>query len=197
MVSRPKAPVLLHQYWSAFRSAALNPSSDHWVLSGSSLTPLLPPSVAVLAEGSLKNKVFPQKREFPFFKRASSSGADKTASHPCPNRRSRRWALSCGLPTWPTSPITSPDPPFNNWSNFSLVRCSTVKISTPLLFESSVRAYTIRPLTKPSLIRRSSLPFPAHPNTSRPLWLTTSIKNMVDPTRGPSGKVANFHPATF
>ena len=51
-------------HWSAFRSAALNPSSDHWVLSGSSLTPLLPPSVAVLAEGSLQNKVFPQKREF-------------------------------------------------------------------------------------------------------------------------------------
>ena len=42
-------------------------------------------------------------------------------------------------------------------------------------------------------------PIPRTPQyiTSTLIWLTTSIKNMVDPTRGPSGKVANFHPATF
>ena len=50
--------------WSQFRSAALNPTSAHWVLSGSLLTDLLPPDVAVLAEGSLQNNVFPQKREY-------------------------------------------------------------------------------------------------------------------------------------
>ena len=99
---------------------------------------------------------------FPFFNGASSSGVDKTASHPCPNRLFRRWAPSCGHPTCPISPITSLAPPFNNWSNSSLVRCSTVKISTPLLFESSARAYTIRPLKKLSLTRRFLLQFPTH-----------------------------------
>ena len=39
--------------WSTFRSAALNPSSDHWVLSGSALTPLLPTAVAVSPEQGL------------------------------------------------------------------------------------------------------------------------------------------------
>ena len=57
-------PTCCCQGWHKFRSAALNPDSDHWVLSGSLLTDLLPPDVAVLAEGSLQNKVFPQKREF-------------------------------------------------------------------------------------------------------------------------------------
>ena len=52
------------QNWQKFRSAAPNPDSDHWVLSGSLLTDLLPPDVAVLAEGSLQDKVFPQKQDF-------------------------------------------------------------------------------------------------------------------------------------
>ena len=50
--------------WSHYRSAALNPSDPHWVLSGSLLSSLLPPDLAVIAEGSLSNKVFPSKKEF-------------------------------------------------------------------------------------------------------------------------------------
>ena len=50
--------------WSLYRSAALNPLDPHWVLSGSLLQPLLPPDLAVIAEGSLSNKVFPSKKEF-------------------------------------------------------------------------------------------------------------------------------------
>ena len=50
--------------WSCYKSAALNPSDPHWVLSGSLLHSLLPPELAVVAEGSLSNKVFPSKKEY-------------------------------------------------------------------------------------------------------------------------------------
>ena len=48
--------------WSLYKGAALNPSDPHWVLSGSLLHSLLPPDLAVIAEGSLSNKVFPSKK---------------------------------------------------------------------------------------------------------------------------------------
>ena len=50
--------------WSDYKTAALNPSDPHWVLSGSLLHSLLPPELAVIAEGSLLNKVFPSKKEY-------------------------------------------------------------------------------------------------------------------------------------
>ena len=50
--------------WSEYKTAALNPSAPHWVLSGSLLHSLLPPELAVIAEGSLLNKVFPSKKEY-------------------------------------------------------------------------------------------------------------------------------------
>ena len=50
--------------WSCYKSAALNPSDSHWVLSGSLLHSQLEPDLAVIAEGSLANKVFPSKKEF-------------------------------------------------------------------------------------------------------------------------------------
>ena len=50
--------------WSGYKTAALNPSAPHWVLSGSLLHSLLPPELAVIAEGSLLNKVFPSKKEY-------------------------------------------------------------------------------------------------------------------------------------
>ena len=50
--------------WSDYKKAALNPSDPHWVLSGSLLHSLLLPELAVIAEGSLSNKVFPSKKEY-------------------------------------------------------------------------------------------------------------------------------------
>ena len=50
--------------WSDYKTAALNPSDPHWVLSGSLLHSLLLPELAVIAEGSLSNKVFPSKKEY-------------------------------------------------------------------------------------------------------------------------------------
>ena len=64
--SLDKHPRCCCDTWSQYKSAALNPNSDHWVLSGSLLTNFLPDDVAVLAEGSLQNKVFPQQREFSY-----------------------------------------------------------------------------------------------------------------------------------
>ena len=57
-------PVCCCKSWSKYKAAALNPQEDHWVLSGSLLHSLLPPSLAVIAEGSLSNKVFPSKKEY-------------------------------------------------------------------------------------------------------------------------------------
>ena len=50
--------------WEAFKTAALNPSDPHWVLAGSLLHSLVPAELAVIAEGSLMNKVFPSKKEY-------------------------------------------------------------------------------------------------------------------------------------
>ena len=150
--------------WSAFRSAALNPSSDHWVLSGSSLTPLLPPSVAVVAEGSLQNKVFPQKREFlSLLQRGILQWCRQNGLPSMPKSSIQRWVPSCGHPICPISPTTSPALPSNNWSNSSLARCSIVNISTPLLFESFARAYIIRPLKKTFLDPEVFVPIPHTP----------------------------------
>ena len=52
------------KHWLKFKTAALNPSDSHWVLAGSLLHSLLPADLAVIAEGSLLNKVFPSKEEY-------------------------------------------------------------------------------------------------------------------------------------
>jgi hypothetical protein len=76
--------------WSQYRSAALNPSETHCVLSGSLLRSLLPPDLAVIAEGSLSNKVFPSKKEFQNQLRLGL----------------RSWTQRNGLPSMPNSNIT-------------------------------------------------------------------------------------------
>lgn len=50
--------------WSKFSKAALNPSDPHWVLARSLLHDLLPADLAVIAEGSLLNKVFPSQKDY-------------------------------------------------------------------------------------------------------------------------------------
>ena len=52
------------QHWSKYKKAALDPSDPHWVLAGSLLHDLLPADLAVIAEGSLLNKVFPSKNDY-------------------------------------------------------------------------------------------------------------------------------------
>ena len=76
--------------WSCYKSAALNPSDSHWVLSGSLLHSHLQPDLAVIAEGSLANKVFPSKKEFQNQLRLGL----------------KNWTKRNGLPSMPQSDIT-------------------------------------------------------------------------------------------
>ena len=62
--STDNPPICCCNSWSKYKAAVLNPKDDHWVLSGSLLHSLLPPSLAVIAEGSLSNKVFPSKKDY-------------------------------------------------------------------------------------------------------------------------------------
>ena len=76
--------------WSSYKAAALNPSDPHWVLAGSLLHSMLPPGLAVIAEGSLSNKVFPSKKE-------------------CQNQMRlgmKNWTKRNGLPSMPNSDIS-------------------------------------------------------------------------------------------
>ena len=76
--------------WSSYKHAALNPSAPHWVLSGSLLHSLLPPELAVIAEGSLSNKVFPSKKEY----------------HNQMRLAVKTWTKKNGLPSMPQASIT-------------------------------------------------------------------------------------------
>ena len=76
--------------WSGYKHAALNPSDPHWVLSGSLLHSLLPPELAVIAEGSLSNKVFPSKKEY----------------HNQMRLAVKTWTKKNGLPSMPQASIT-------------------------------------------------------------------------------------------
>ena len=87
--------------WSAYKSAALNPSDSHWVLSGSLLQSHLAPDLAVISEGSLANKVFPSKKEF----------------HNQLLLGLRNWTKRNGLPSMPLSNIA--DLSHNLWQQHS------------------------------------------------------------------------------
>ena len=76
--------------WSDYKNAALNPSDPHWVLSGSLLHSLLPPELAVIAEGSLSNKVFPSKKEY----------------HNQMRQAVKTWTKKNGLPSMPQANIS-------------------------------------------------------------------------------------------
>ena len=76
--------------WSSYKAAALNPSEPHWVLAGSLLHSILPPELAVIAEGSLSNKVFPSKKEY----------------HNQMRLGMKNWTKRNGLPSMPNTAIS-------------------------------------------------------------------------------------------
>ena len=89
--STTNPPVCCCKNLSKYKPAALNPQDDHWVLSGSLLHSLLPSSLAVLAEGSLSNKVFPSKKDY------------MNQLH----HGLRQWTKRNGLPSMPAKDITN------------------------------------------------------------------------------------------
>ena len=76
--STTNPPICCCKDWSTYKTAALNPNDEHWVLSGSLLHSLLPPSLAVIAEGSLSNKGIPIQKRVPQSASFRSSTVDKT-----------------------------------------------------------------------------------------------------------------------
>ena len=76
--------------WTTYKSAALNPSDPHWVLAGSLPHSLLPTELAVIAEGSLLNKVFRSKKEY----------------HNQMRLGMKSWTKRNGLPSMPNSDIS-------------------------------------------------------------------------------------------
>ena len=76
--------------WGAFKTAALNPSDPHWVLAGSLLHSLVSEELAVIAEGSLLNKVFPSKKD----------------SHNQLRQGLQSWTKRNGLPSMPSTDIS-------------------------------------------------------------------------------------------
>ena len=76
--------------WEPFKTAALNLSDPHWVFAGSLLHSLVLEELAVIAEGSLLNKVFPSKKEYQNQLRLGLHG----------------WTKRNGLPSMPNSEIS-------------------------------------------------------------------------------------------
>eukprot|EP00435_Cladocopium_sp_Y103_P066968 s826_g29.t1 len=80
-------PTCCCKQWSQYKSACLNASDEHWVLSGALLAPLVPDLLRPLCSGSLLNKVFPSKRDY---------SRQMSHSFKC-------WARTNGLPSIPTA----------------------------------------------------------------------------------------------
>ena len=176
------------QAWHKFRSAALNPDSDHWVLSGSLLTDLLPPEVAVLAE-------YPFKTRFSLNNGtssassivASSAGANSTAYLPFQSTKFRTLASTYGPHTPHSSPTISLVLPFNTLNNCSKGRSSIARTNVPHPCEFSVLASTARVLAR---YMRLLMPSRRH---LLPSWSV----NTTSPIHGLLGRAVNFHQATF
>ena len=62
--STTNPPMCCCKEWQKYKPAALNSDDEYWLLSGFLLHSFLSPSLAVIAEGSLANKVFPSKKEY-------------------------------------------------------------------------------------------------------------------------------------
>ena len=100
--------------WGAFKAAALNPSDPHWVLAGSLLHSLAPAELAVIAEGSLMNKVFPSKKEYQNQMRLGM----------------KSWTKRNGLPSMPIPDIS--DLCQQLWSEQCIRQCRGSPMGSPL-----------------------------------------------------------------
>ena len=190
--------VCCYQHWSLYKTAALNPSDPHWVLSGSLLHSVLPPELAVIAEGSLSNKVFPSRKEYQNQMRLGM----------------KTWTKKNGLPSMPNSNISdlchhlwsehtqqitnhitkSPSP---NFSPPLMVPSFIVRTSTPRPSVFTAHAYTTRPLSRLSKILRFSNNFRTNQSLSSLHSSNPFNDNMAKLILGLLALVANFQQDTF
>ena len=121
--------------WEPFKTAALNPSDPHWVLAGSLLHSLVPEELAVIAEGSLLNKVFPSKKEYQNQLKLGLHGWTKRNGLPSmPNSEISDFSQHLWTESIPnTSLVTSPNHPSTPFKKPSRALSSIVKTNKPLL----------------------------------------------------------------
>ena len=187
------------QHWSSYKSAALNPSDSHWVLSGSLLHSLLPPELAVIAEGSLSNKMFPSRKEYQNQMRLGV----------------KTWTKKNGLPSMPNSNIS--DLCHHLWSEHTqqitnhitkssitqlhkpplMAPSSIVRTSTPRLSVFIAHAYTTNPLSRLSKILRFSNNFRTNQSLLSLHSLNPFNDNMAKLILGQLALVANSQQDTF
>ena len=128
--STSNPPICCCKDWKQYKSAALNPSDDHWVLSGSLLHSFLPPALAVIAEGSLSTKSSrPRKIASTSSTPASRLGQNAMAFLRCRHPLSQNLAITSGRNTANISPIISPNRPSTNFNLPSKALSFTVKTS--------------------------------------------------------------------
>ena len=172
--------------WEPFKDAALNPSDSHWVLAGSLLHSLVSKELAVIAEGSLLNKVFPSKKEYhnqlklglqSWTKRKRPTvHAQFRDLRPLPPPLDRAFQ-TCHVPH---NQIFH-QPFFNKPSKG---QSSTVKTNNLPPCESTARASTTKPSKKPFRIRPFSSQYLKTRVPLSHLLLRLSSDNMANPTPG-------------
>ena len=183
--------------WSSYKAAALNPSDPHWVLAGSLLHSMLPPGLAVIAEGSLSNKVFPSKKE-------------------CQNQTRlgmKNWTKRNGLPSMPNSDISdlcqhlwsehtkqitnhitkSSITQFQTTFDGAIFHCedkqsSSLRIYCPCLYYQSIE----QTFKDPSIFEQ----LPDDPTSIVASLVDTLQRQHGKPTRGQSDLADNFHQPT-
>ena len=171
----------------------------HWVLAGSLLHDLLLAYLAVIAEGSLLNKVFPSKKDF--------QTTLKFGLHP--------WTKRNGLTSMPSQDIfdlgqllwhqhhkevtchitNRPSPPFNDCL---MARSFIVKTNKLRRSEYSAHAYIYYQAIETTFMDTSILNLSTknHQRSSTPSP-PNYTDNMANPIPGQQAKVANFQLATF
>ena len=186
--------------WSCYKGAALTPSDPHWVLSGSLLHSLLPPELAVIAEGSLSNNVFPSKKEY----------------HNQMRLGFKTWTKKNGLPSMPQANIS--DLCHHLWSEHTqqitnhITKSSIHQLQSTFdgaIFHcedkhaSSLRIYChislsiTNPLKVPFKIHQFSNNYQTNHPPLCPHLSNPSIANMEKPIPGQWALAVNSHQDTF
>ena len=177
--------------WSLYKSAALNPSDPHWVLSGSLLPHLTSQS---LQKARCPTRCSRRRRNFTIKCALDSEhGQNEMAFPPCHNLPSLTFATNSGPNTHTKSPITSPSFPLPSSRPPSRVQFSTARTNMPRLFGSFVRVSTMNPSNGPSKIRPFLNNYPLnHPRLSL-LLLILFNANVAKHTLGQWDLVASSH----